>query len=81
MVFPFPTYDPVLIIPWSSFPPNLNAAGSSNGLSEVFIVTVASDTKVFGVTVAEVVLEPLQHKSLVLVIFVNGSVGTLNDEV
>jgi len=34
-----------------------------------------------GVTVAEVAEAALQHKSLVLVMFVNGSVGSLNDEV
>ena len=34
-----------------------------------------------GVTVDAVVVDPLQHKSLVFVIFVNGSVDGLNDEV
>ena len=34
-----------------------------------------------GVTVAPVTEELLQHKSLVFVMFVNGSVGGLNDEV
>ena len=34
-----------------------------------------------GVTVEELAEAPLQHKSLVLVMFVNGSVGTLNEDV
>ena len=44
-------------------------------------VTLFSAVIVPGVTVEPVVDELLQHKSLVLVMFVSGSVGGLNDQV
>ena len=64
---------------WSSFSPNVNAAGSSKGLS---VLAVGDPTAVIvvGVTVEPVVDESLQHKSLVLVTFASGSVDGLNDE-
>ena len=64
----------------SSFSPKAKPAGSSKGLSGL---AVGSPLAVIvpGVTVEPVVDELLQHKSLVLVMFVNGSVGGLNDAV
>ena len=60
--------------------PNLKPLGSSNGVT---VLEVGSPLAVIvpGVTVEDVVDVPLQHKSLVLVMFDNGSVGTLNDVV
>jgi hypothetical protein len=59
--------------------PKTKPAGSSNG--ESVDAVVPSAVIVEGVTVEPVVELLLQHKSLVFVMFVNGSVGGLNDEV
>ena len=78
-LLPFPTKVPHLIIP-SLLSPKTKPAGSSNGES-IDAVGSPGSYSVTGDTVEPVTELLLQHKSLVFVMFVNGSVGGLNDEV
>ena len=81
MVFPFPIYDPVDIMDSDPDAPKTKPAGSSKGESEL------TSAPLVLVIVPGVTVEPfsslalLQHKSLVFVMFVNGSVGGLNADV
>jgi hypothetical protein len=62
--------------------PNLKPAGSSNGESvDAVIAELPVEVIVPGVTVEPVTDESLQHKSTVPLMFVNGLVGGLNDDV
>ena len=62
--------------------PKTKPAGSSKGLSVLAVgFPPLVKLRVPGVTVAPVIELLLQHKRTVFVIFVNGSVGGLNDEV
>ena len=63
---------------WSPFSPKLKLVGSSNGVS---VLAAGSPSALSVNPVEAVTVELWQHKSLVLVIFVNGSVDGLNDEV
>ena len=73
-------YSPVAITLCSPSAPKTYSAGSTNGLS-VLAVGVLVLLIVPGVTVDPVTDELLQHKSDVPLIFVNGTVDGLNDDV